>query len=100
MSNFVKMVGIVYSPSYGAGWSTWGSNEMALDQELAIAIEAEEPYEVLQEIAEKNWPNEYLGGLADCVVEWVPEGTCFRIEEYDGYESLHFNSDDHWTVAR
>lgn len=28
-------IGIIYSPGFGAGWSTWGCEAMALDQELA-----------------------------------------------------------------
>lgn len=88
----MSKVGIIYSPGYGAGWSTWGVPEMALDQELAHAIENGEPYYVLSEIAERNWHHSHHGGLYDCVVEWVELGTEFRIEEYDGSESLVFSS--------
>ena len=30
----------------------------------------------------------YTGGLADCVVEWIPKGTRFDIDDYDGSETL------------
>ena len=82
-------VAVIVSPGYGAGWSTWGKPEMALDGELAQAILAEKPLPELSAIATKNWPEAYLGGLEDCVVEWVNEGAQFEIEEYDGSESLH-----------
>lgn len=92
-------VGIIYSPGFGAGWSTWGCPEMALDQELAVAIDKALPYSEILKIAEKNWPNEYMGGLEDCVVEWVAQGTEFSIEEYDGSESIEFSTRKRWSVA-
>ena len=88
-----KLVGIVYSPGFGAGWSTWGSGQQALDQELAHAITNGEPMATVVSIVEKNWPDAYTGGLRSCTVEWVAEGTHFIVEEYDGSESLRFNED-------
>ena len=93
----VNKVGIVYSPGYGAGWSTWGDSYQALDQELAYAIEAGKPLSELEAIAKKNWPDAYLGGLKRCIVEWVDSGTLFAVEEYDGSESLRFS--DNFMVA-
>lgn len=94
-----EQIGIIYSPHYGAGWSTWGCHEMALDQELAIAIHEGKSLAEIHAIAIKNWPNEYLGGLDDCVVEWVDKGTKFKIEEYDGFESITFAHNNYWSVA-
>jgi len=93
-------IGIIYSPGFGAGWSTWGNPESALDQELANAIENKESFEIIKSIAAKNWPGQYTGGLEDCVVEWVDKGTQFIIDEYDGNESVHFNFDNYWMVAK
>lgn len=83
------MVAVIVSPGYGAGWSTWGARGQALDGELAQAIIDNKPLTELSAIASKNWPDAYQGGLGDCVVQWVPEGTQFEIKEYDGSESLH-----------
>jgi len=83
-----EQVAIIYSPGFGAGWSTWGCPEMALDQELAKAIETGGNHEVYR-VASENWPDGYKGGLLDCVVRWVDKGTLFEIREYDGSESLH-----------
>lgn len=94
-----EQIGIIYSPGYGAGWSTWGDKKQALDQELAKAIWDNEPYEIIEQIAKRNWPNAYLGGLSDCIVEWVERGTQFIVEEYDGSERLTFQEGDHWQVA-
>ena len=92
-------IGIVYSPGYGAGWSTWGRPEMALDQTLANMIEDGKPYSEIEAYCEMTWPDEYLGGLEDCVVEWVEKGTQFVIEEYDGSESVVFNHGNYWMTA-
>ena len=35
----------------------------------------------------------------DLVVGWVDIGQRFRIDEYDGYESLTLEGDDSWFVA-
>ena len=93
-------VGVIYSIGHGAGWSTWGSREQALDQELANALYNSAEYEVLEEIATRNWPDACILGLEDCVVEWVDPGTAFTIEEYDGSESLVLESDDYWMIAK
>lgn len=87
-------VGIIYSPGFGAGWSTWGKKEMALDQELAKAIEQGDREEVLK-VAKEKYPDAYLGGLIDAVVEWVEPGTVFRIDEYDGNEAIVFDYSDY-----
>jgi hypothetical protein len=93
-----KQIGILVSRGYGAGWSTWNSPECALDQELVAAIEAKLSYEEIEEIAKRNWPDAYTSGLHDCQVEWVDEGTAFRIEECNGAESIVFSYD--WQVAK
>lgn len=96
----MSKIGIIYSPCFGAGWSTWGQREQALDQTLANLIESGAPYADWVTHCEEKWPEEYLGGLDDCVVEWVEEGTLFKIDEYDGSESIMFKEDDSWQIAK
>ena len=96
----LKKVGVLVSYGYGAGWSTWGCPEMALDQEIVEAIEDELPYVQVKQIAERNWPDECLGGLYQCKVVWLDEGTIFRIEDCNGAESIHFPNDYKWQVAK
>lgn len=89
-------VAVIYSPGYGAGWSTWGNPQSCFDGELAQAILDGLPTDTLLEIATKNWPGEYTGGIHGARVKWVPVGTRFEIEEYDGAESVRiFGPDDH-----
>ena len=93
-------IGILVSGGWGAGWSTWGEPEMAVDQELVKAFEDEVSDKEKIAIADKNWPGQYQGGLLDCYVEWVEKGTAFEITEFDGYESIKFRDDDDlWAIA-
>ncbi len=96
----VKQIGVLVSRGFGAGWSTWNEPACALDQELVTAIEAGVSYEELEGIAKRNWPDAYTGGLHDCEVVWINEGTLFSIEEYDGAESIHFANSYTWQVAK
>jgi len=88
-----KQIGILVSTSYGGSWSTWEKPEMALDQELVKAFEEKKEEKEIMTIAEKNWPEEYMGGLMDCMVYWVDEGTKFIITECDGAETLILEED-------
>jgi len=89
----IDKVGILYSPGFGAGWSTWGTSPgMELDQELAHAVEAGDKGKIM-EIVERNWPDEYHGGVDQLAVEWVEQGTPYYINEYDGSEEIVFSDD-------
>jgi hypothetical protein len=35
----------------------------------------------------------------DLIVEWLPEGTEFKIDEYDGAESLILKEEEVWLIA-
>jgi len=80
-------VGILYSPGYGAGWSTWGCADMAVDARLVSAFDNRD-LKLLEQLAEELYPNEYLGGMEDLEVKWLEKGTKFRISEYDGFEAI------------
>ena len=82
-------VAVIVSPGFGAGWSTCGDEESCLDGELAQAILDGLHEDKIEEIAEKNWPGQYQGGLYQCVVKWVEQGEQFEITDYDGNESLN-----------
>lgn len=95
-------VAVLYSPGYGAGWYTWSGprdQTMLFDPALVNMVLNEAPYSEMEEYAKERWPDEYLGGLGRITVEWLKEGTLFRVEEYDGYESVHTNETYDWIVA-
>ena len=78
-------VAVLYSPGYGAGWSSWNSKEMLFDPETVLWVEGGKigdcPYG-------KKHPDVYMGGAENLKIEWLPEGTAFEIIEYDGHESV------------
>ena len=85
-------VAILVSPQYGAGWSTWcdvNQRETALfDKRLIEAAEA--GVKDIEPLAEEIFGDNYFycGGWCDIKIEWLPIGTRFRIDEYDGSETL------------
>lgn len=102
----------LYSPNYGAGWSTWNPEhaEFALFYKPIIEfIEAGGRFEndtwsvstkahplhplLLQFLNDLGDDDFYLGGASDLQVETCPDGEQFRIEEYDGSESVTYRND-------
>lgn len=100
-------VAVLYSPSYGAGWHSWNREhkECLFCPEIVDIVEREDyPKESLvvevQNIAQKLFGEHFCcGGARDLEVEWVEEGSLFRIEEYDGYESFCYEDTFEWAMA-
>jgi len=46
-----------------------------------------------------KYPEIYVSNYNDLTVGWIPVGTAFRIDEYDGNESIVTKEDDDWFVA-
>jgi len=46
-----------------------------------------------------RFPEAYRGGVEDLAVQWIPQGTAFRIHEYDGNESIEVKEEMDWVVA-
>lgn len=95
-------VAVLVSPGLGAGWSTWADNAEAavFDPEVVEWVELGKPDDVFLE-KEDAWEGRfgYLGGTRDLEIEWVPVGSRFYIEEYDGSETLHVVGPDWGFVA-
>lgn len=86
-------VAVLYSPGYGAGWSSWACDEkdreeMVFDAALVGLIETKVEYDKVQAYCEQRWPDVYCGGLSTLKIQWVPQGEQFDIHEYDGSESV------------
>jgi len=77
------LVAVIVSEDFGAGWSTWNEPEDAFDPEVVKWIEGGKVGEPL-----KEGDFRYAGGLKNARVVWLPQGTLFRIDEYDGSETL------------
>lgn len=111
------LVAVLYSPGYGAGWSTWnsirdgeGGEALLFDPSIVYMVEEMNKLEEgdsrragwidnIVEYCKKTYPNCYCGGVDDLRIEWMPEGTLFKINEYDGSESIEYKENDYWMVA-
>lgn len=90
------MVAVAVSGGFGAGWSTWADvdpmdarfNQLFLDGKHQEAADLCEKLDL-----------GYSNGAYDVDIRWVPEGTKFRIDEYDGSESLVTEDQDPWLIA-
>lgn len=90
-------VAVLVSPGFGAGWSTWADEDGAVFAPDVVAwVEAGKP-EIDEDEVFGHYG--YVGGLHDVQIEWVPVGTRFTIDEYDGSESLTILGPDYGYVA-
>jgi len=91
-----EKVAVAVSYGYGAGWSTWNDidprdarfNQLFLDDNID---------EVVRICNEEDLG--YAGGASGVSIEWVPVGTKFRIDEYDGSERLVTEDQEPWVIA-
>jgi hypothetical protein len=93
-------VAVLYSPGFGAGWYTWNYDtpEILFDPAIVKFVENKKWAE-LDTYVTLKYPEIYKGGMTDLEVEWIPEGTWFKVNEYDGSESIEYKENDHWMVA-
>lgn len=106
-------IGVMVSHGYGAGWSTWAGNiDIALDSRIIekyLELKKDEQkcheinhavndnsstLEFKEFLKELGYGDVYLGGLIDCTIEFVPENSLIRIDEYDGAETLVVGTTD------
>ena len=94
------MVAVLYSPDYGSGWYTWNRNqpELLFDPAIVQLVE-EDKFDELKTYVTLKYPNIYEGGMWELKVAWIPEGAMFRINEYDGDESIELKDDMDWFTA-
>ena len=83
-------LGVLYSPGFGAGWSTWNCDELAYDKRIVEYWLNENPtYEQLSEFLESiGYHDVYMGGYNSLEISWIPRGTMFYVHEYDGHETV------------
>ena len=89
-------VAVAYSPGFGAGWATWNYDEpietLIFHPDIINMILSNKQSEIdndwLVEHFGEEFKDVYCGGASNLDIEWVPVGTQFRIDEYDGSESV------------
>jgi hypothetical protein len=105
---------VLYSPGYGAGWSTWNGNTKEQKRwlcEYQPFIEYLEKNERMPKVPRgsmdgyditdlgmqviRDWkaafpgePIPYLGGMDDLTIGYVGDGEQYHIREYDGFEKI------------
>lgn len=96
------LVGVVYSPGYGAGWATWNyhgkGEQLCMDARIVQAV-LDGNIKAAEQIAQEIDPEFSCLGSDQLQVRWLPKGTVFEITEYDGSESVRvFDSADYFTA--
>lgn len=99
-------VAVLFSPDYGAGWSTWNKlNQMIFDPEIVeflLSNTFETPEDKAMAIENKfraKYHDAYFGGADNLKICWLEPNTQFYIKEYDGSESIVTNNDVKWITA-
>ena len=90
------MVAVAVSGGFGAGWSTW--NDVSPTDARFNQLFLDGKVDEVQRICEEESLG-YTGGARDVEIVWVPVGTRFVIDEYDGSESLMTIDDYGWLIA-
>lgn len=95
-------VAVLISNDYGAGWYTWNTAfpECLFDKEMVEAVLRGCTTEQKEDLALERFGTDfYAGGARDLVVRWLPIGTRFQVDEYDGAEHLEIEVGQVWLVA-
>jgi hypothetical protein len=94
-------VAVLYSPGFGAGWKSWGAPIEAVFHPALIEWVEKGKLEPIEDVMSRAFPNAdfYLGGASDLEIEWIPQGTSFRITKYDGSEDIEILGEMEFIVA-
>ena len=92
-------VAVIYSPGFGAGWYSWHRIEALLfDSSVVSWIESKE-LDKIESYLILKYPDVYIGKFTQLQIKWVPVGYRFRIDEYDGNETIVLKEEDEWIIA-
>ena len=96
-------VAVLYSPGFGAGWSTWNSenSDLLFDSIIVdfVLNKSENWIEGVVAYCSIAYTGLYDGGVSDLEVMWIPVGSQFLVEEYDGSESVVLKDEMNWITA-
>lgn len=93
-------VAILISKGYGAGWYSWNTDkpQLLFHPKLIELVEQDKRNEITDVLIKEllGLPEDSytcILGAEKLAIEWLPQGTAFDIEEYDGAESLRTYED-------
>ena len=99
-------VAVLYSPGFGAGWSSWNDKEykeFLLHDEKLVELVENDRIAGIEDYIKSVYPETdnfvCTLGAWDLRIQWMEPGTQFIITEYDGNEGIEYNYDTYWNVA-
>ena len=94
------LVAVLYSPGFGAGWFTWHNiGELLFDPKVVGMVIEKTSAETIELYCRTVYGDHYYGGASDLEVAWIPQGTEFVIDEYDGSETIQIKDSIMWITA-
>ena len=94
------LVAVLYSPDFGAGWYTWHNiAELLFDPKVVDMVLEKTSAETIELYCKTVYGDHYYGGAEALTVAWIPPGTEFMIDDYDGNESITFKDKVTWVTA-
>jgi len=99
-------VAVLISPGFGGGWHTWNHvDELLFHPVLVNMVEnglrsdIDEAFiaDLLGIVDHASMP--YLGGVEQLEIRWLPIGTEFIVEDYDGSEEITIKNHVGWLTA-
>lgn len=97
-------VAVLYTSAHGAGWYSWHDiPELLFDPEVVRMIENpdedEDENTIINYCREKYGTQGYYNGAKSLAIKWIPQGSQFRVQEYDGSETVIVASQEKWIQA-
>jgi hypothetical protein len=77
----------------------WGDRGRLTELQFQDNPKYSELTQKMIDYVESTYEGVFSGGVEDLKVEWIPEGSEFIIEEYDGSESLRLKDSTNWLKA-
>ena len=94
------LVAVLYSPGFGAGWYTWHHvPELLFDPKVVDMVIDKTSAETIELYCKTVYGDHYYAGACDLEVAWVPTGTEFVIDDFDGNETITFKTEVKWITA-
>ena len=95
-------VAVLYSQGYVAGWYTWHHKVELVFDPVVVQMVLDDRREDIEDYCLAKYQGEsdpYMGGAEELMIRWIPLGARFRIEEYDGAESVIVEHEVEWLTA-
>jgi hypothetical protein len=96
-------IAVLVSHGFGAGWYSWHSKkELLFHPKIVELVEQNKESEITEELCQELLgTDEYICtlGVDGLSIHWLPIGTRFIIDEYDGAESLKILDDIDFLIA-